>query len=730
MAAFQQACDEERYREAAELYEGAFLEGFRPPDARPFEEWVARRRDQYTQQAYRATVEAAGDAGDAEEWGVAEACLRKAREIEPMREEAARALMEVFAGRGDRASALRVYEELRNRLDEEVGLSPSEELTSLAERIRSEPATDEPAGVEEPDEPAREGDEECPPEGTRDPGLGELQQAKQRRGTPLSALPTSRRAALLLIGVLVLAAGAGWLLYATGGSDDVGSPEAAASGTEAASVAVLPFQVSGAASETWRDGMVTLLSTGLDGSAGLRAVADRTVLAAWEQNSSTEGGASNETALSVAREVGARYAVAGSAVAIGEEVRFSVTVHDVRSGEPLDRLRVRGPPDSVTVMADELARRLVGALAEESGRGWNAADVASTTTRSLPALKAYLSGERHYRRGDFPAATEDFRRSVAEDTGFALGHWRLASSSSWSGRLGDGVLHGAVPAGWPEGDAAFRSATRLAPGFAAYYIHHLQLAISLHHDSALAASRLEQIPRPAAARPWFPPAVELAFGDPGQQQAALERLETYSEPGRVPLELLRESLLHPSDGDVQEAVLRRFADDSLASEALVHNLLRRGKITEALGALESAPSSPTVACALTQAMSLGYPVPDSTLREYLRPSGAAAARSFTRQLCTNGRATRPWRNCSPNSGTGRPSKRVRQRAEGLQPMTSSASCAGTERGEMGTWSAPSPCSPARSTRDARISLRPPGGDSGAETSTGGSATCRGRSRGI
>lgn len=324
----------------------------------------------------------------------------------------------------------------------------------------------------------------------------------------------------------------------------------------------------------------------------------------------------------------------GSAVAIGEEVRFSVTVHDVRSGEPLDRLRVRGPPDSVTVMADELARRLVGALAEESGRGWNAADVASTTTRSLPALKAYLSGERHYRRGDFPAATEDFRRSVAEDTGFALGHWRLASSSSWSGRLGDGVLHGAVPAGWPEGDAAFRSATRLAPGFAAYYVHHLQLAISLHHDSALAASRLEQIPRPAAARPWFPPAVELAFGDPGQQQAALERLETYSEPGRVPLELLRESLLHPSDGDVQEAVLRRFADDSLASEALVHNLLRRGKITEALGALESAPSSPTVACALTQAMSLGYPVPDSSLREHLRPSGAAAARSFTRQLCT------------------------------------------------------------------------------------------------
>lgn len=139
VAEFQRALEEERFGDAVELYRGTFMEGFRPPDARAFEEWMARRRDEYAHRAYRAAVEAAADAREAEDPAAAEACLRKAREIEPLREEAARSLIQLFADRGDRASALRVYEELRDQLDEEVGLSPSQELVSLARRLRSNP---------------------------------------------------------------------------------------------------------------------------------------------------------------------------------------------------------------------------------------------------------------------------------------------------------------------------------------------------------------------------------------------------------------------------------------------------------------------------------------------------------------------------------------------------------------------------------------------------------------
>lgn len=134
---FQRALEEGRFRAAVGLYGGPFLEGFRPPDARSFEEWVLRRRDEYARRAYRAAMSAAEEAREAEEWRAAETCLRKAREIEPLREEATRELLELLARRGDRASALEVYDRFRGRLDEEAGLSPSEGLVSLARRLQS-----------------------------------------------------------------------------------------------------------------------------------------------------------------------------------------------------------------------------------------------------------------------------------------------------------------------------------------------------------------------------------------------------------------------------------------------------------------------------------------------------------------------------------------------------------------------------------------------------------------
>ncbi len=47
-------------------------------------------------------------------------------------------------------------------------------------------------------------------------------------------------------------------------------------------VAVLPFSVTGEELVEWREGMVNLLSTNLDGAAGLRAINSRTVLARWD----------------------------------------------------------------------------------------------------------------------------------------------------------------------------------------------------------------------------------------------------------------------------------------------------------------------------------------------------------------------------------------------------------------------------------------------------------------
>lgn len=150
---FQRALGEDRFRTAVDLYGGPFMQGFRPPDVRPFEEWVARRRDEYARRAYRAAMKAAEEAREAEEWRAAETCLRKARDIEPLREEATRELLELLSRRGDRASALEVYDRFRKRLDEDVGLSPSDGLVSLARRLRTDSTGEGSSARSVPDTP-------------------------------------------------------------------------------------------------------------------------------------------------------------------------------------------------------------------------------------------------------------------------------------------------------------------------------------------------------------------------------------------------------------------------------------------------------------------------------------------------------------------------------------------------------------------------------------------------
>ena len=73
---------------------------------------------------------------------------RHARELigrEPYRESAYALLMETHTARGNVAEALRVYDELRRLLRDELGLTPAHALTSLATRLLAEPEVHIPA---------------------------------------------------------------------------------------------------------------------------------------------------------------------------------------------------------------------------------------------------------------------------------------------------------------------------------------------------------------------------------------------------------------------------------------------------------------------------------------------------------------------------------------------------------------------------------------------------------
>ncbi|MGH9262103.1 MAG: tetratricopeptide repeat protein, partial [Acidimicrobiales bacterium] len=61
-------------------------------------------------------------------------------------------------------------------------------------------------------------------------------------------------------------------------------------------------------------------------------------------------------------------------------------------------------------------------------------DLASVTTPSLPALKAYLEGESLLRRGEFRGAIAAYEHALEADSLFALGYFGLFRAATWQYR--------------------------------------------------------------------------------------------------------------------------------------------------------------------------------------------------------------------------------------------------------------------------------------------------------
>ncbi len=151
--AFQTAVDEERPREAIELYRGELLAGFFVADARGFEEWLegerARLREQASQAA-RAVAEgeeAAGNLTQALRWGRLEFSFSNGDE------RALRRWLAMLARAGDRAGAIQAYEDFARRLRDEYEADPSPETQALVETIRRDvrkPLAAAPAPIVDP----------------------------------------------------------------------------------------------------------------------------------------------------------------------------------------------------------------------------------------------------------------------------------------------------------------------------------------------------------------------------------------------------------------------------------------------------------------------------------------------------------------------------------------------------------------------------------------------------
>ena len=199
-------------------------------------------------------------------------------------------------------------------------------------------------------------------------------------------------------------------------------------------VAVLPFRTTGADPELWHEGIVDMLSYNLEGVGQLRKIDPVTVLTGWRRMGGSGSNAlTADEAREVGRRLGSRYVVSGTAVQMGADVQLIAEVQDVRSGEMRGAVRVTRPTDSASSLVDELTLELLrGNLLPTDGE-YPPPSLSRATTSSLPALKAYLAGEREYRTAQWTDAVRHYQRAIEADSTFAAAWFRLSSACGWGG---------------------------------------------------------------------------------------------------------------------------------------------------------------------------------------------------------------------------------------------------------------------------------------------------------
>ena len=198
----------------------------------------------------------------------------------------------------------------------------------------------------------------------------------------------------------------------------------------ASRIAVMPFTPSGSDTGLSRLGrdLVFTLSAELDGLAAIRVVDAHTVLA----HSKQDGLSSPAEGAALARRFGAGSIVHGSLVREGAGVRLDFVLRSTdSSATPLARGSVSGASDSVAALTDSAAHVLLRQIWTRGSAPTPSLE-AALKTRSVPALRAFLEGERQIVGGRWDSAFVSYGRAREADPAFWLAYARQHYALQWA----------------------------------------------------------------------------------------------------------------------------------------------------------------------------------------------------------------------------------------------------------------------------------------------------------
>ena len=269
----------------------------------------------------------------------------------------------------------------------------------------------------------------------------------------------------------------------------------------AAAIAVLPLNPvtpDSALSRLGRELAITL-SANLEGVNGIRTADPLTVLAHVPMS---ERPPSQADVVALARRLGASSALNGTVLRFGDSVRVDLALHPANGGDPIAKVSVAAPAGDITALTNSATWALLREIWRKGGAP--TPSLASVTTRSIPALRAFLDGERQIVEGRWRTAPEAFERAFTEDSTFWLAYWRYAFARDyWSAGVDPAirakyVQHRAqlperdrllIEAGMADSLSVRYERTKAAAGrFPNYWPAWWMLSERLAHDAPLAGT--------------------------------------------------------------------------------------------------------------------------------------------------------------------------------------------------------------------------------------------------
>lgn len=410
---------------AIRCYRGPLLDGFSLSGAPQLERWIDEQRALLAQR-FAGFLDTRGRVLRSEgRHGEAAVVLRRRAALDPLDATAALALMRAWADAGDTPAAVqhaRVYGEL---VRQELDLDPDPQVEQLARALQVEarqPRDVVPRDATAPATLAATGSPFVAWRWHRDVAnrwrvlahSGTLVRWWARRSRHWKA--TVRRAASVSAGLAMVL-----LAFA-----QFGRVRREAQGPPS-HTAVLPFRATALSGDLafLPMGMVELLSVAWTERDSAVVVDVERIRQWWEGRAGEGAFPPSDSLFHVAGTLGASRFVTGTLVGNATQLIVRATLFDAGSRQAIASATVHGGIDSLPLLVNQLATRLVAAAA-------GAAESVDLSPNVDPrALRAYLRGRAAYQRADFRDAAGAFATALAYDSSLASAAVELALSSDW-----------------------------------------------------------------------------------------------------------------------------------------------------------------------------------------------------------------------------------------------------------------------------------------------------------